>query len=366
MKKKGGDLICMRPDSIIEARFNLTKKQNDILDMVFATIENDDKLQYEIDVAKYSKLYKMQDKSNVYGDLKKAVKTFEGKGFAITQNISEKKQTRIYFAWFSSIQYIDGEGKIIVELGQTLKKLLLEVKRAIYYKLEYSVNFNCIYSKRLYYYLKLYEDTGTRIDNLDTLRDKLECPKSYAKYANFRRFVLEPAQEEINGSSDITFDYKEQFTKNKVTSIKFSIKLNKTKDNSFVQDEIVADKEETPLDSLEERINNTMAILENMVNPSEALSICGSADGNMELISKAYEYVKSKKKTDNFVGYIIDTIERIKKGTFNEPKSTAKTGFNNFEPRNKSSRYSYLEEQCLLGQATEEERAEFNRMRGEA
>ena len=67
--KRGGDLICRRPEIIIEARFNLTKKQNDILDMVFASIENDDKLRYEIDVAKYGKLYNIKDKSNIYRTL---------------------------------------------------------------------------------------------------------------------------------------------------------------------------------------------------------------------------------------------------------------------------------------------------------
>jgi len=34
------------------------------------------------------------------------------------------------------------------------------------------------------------------------------------------------------------------------------------------------------------------------------------------------------------------------------------------EPRKKNERYAYLEEQCLLGQATDEERREVNEMRG--
>ena len=46
--KKGGELICKRPEAIIEARYTLTKRQNDIMDMVFASIEDDDKYQYEI------------------------------------------------------------------------------------------------------------------------------------------------------------------------------------------------------------------------------------------------------------------------------------------------------------------------------
>jgi len=364
MKKKGGDLICMRPDSIVEARFKLTKKQNDIMDMVFSNIEDDGKLEYEINISKYARLYNLQDKSDVYGELKKAVKTFEGKGFAITEKISEKKESRIYFSWFSSIQYIDGEGKIIFELGNNLKQLFLEMKRATFYNIQYTLNFNCIYSKRLYYYLKMYEDTGNRIDNLDSLRDKLECPASYNKYANFRRFALEPAYEEINGNSDISFEYEEIKTKNAVTAIKFSIKSNKKVNDPKKKkaiDEVSADQEETPLDTLEERIIQTMGILENKVLPNEALSICGSADGDMHLISKAYEYVKTKKNAKGFVGYIIDTINRMKNGTFNEPKKfSGINGFVNFEPRKKSERQLYLEEQCLLGQATEEERKELD------
>lgn len=345
--KKGGDLICMRPDSIVEARFNLTKKQNDIMDMVFATIENDDKLQYEIDVSKYAKLYNMQDKSNVYGDLKKAVKTFEGKGFSITQNISEKKQNRIYFSWFSSIQYLDGEGKIVVELGQTLKKLLLEVKRAVYYKLEYSINFNCIYSKRLYYYLKLYEDTGTRIDSVDTLREKLECPASYKKYSLFKQNVLQPAYEEINGNSDISFEYEEIKTKNKVTGIKFIIKTNKRK----VIDEVSVTIEET---KEEKAIKQIMALMsDHDITFLEAKKIYDSSKGNLEVINKVYQDKKNC-ESDNFVGLMISLV---KPGAYIEPRKSHKT--DSFNQMSDKHNYDFKDiENKLLGWDNSEQKTE--------
>lgn len=45
-------------------------------------------------------------------------------------------------------------------------------------------------------------------------------------------------------------------------------------------------------------------------------------------------------------------------------KSNIKNGgFNNFEPRKYSQRYEYLKEQCLLRQATDEEKEEFEAMR---
>ncbi|WP_252235748.1 RepB family plasmid replication initiator protein [Clostridium sp. ZS1] len=65
------------------------------------------------------------------------------------------------------------------------------------------------------------------MDNLDKLRNKLQCPKSYDKYGLFRTKVLDMAYEEINNCSDILFDYEEIKTGRKVTSIKFTIKKKK-------------------------------------------------------------------------------------------------------------------------------------------
>ncbi|MBZ9626349.1 RepB family plasmid replication initiator protein [Clostridium sp. FP2] len=110
--------------------------------------------------------------------------------------------------------------------------MFLEVKKRIYYHIKYTLNFSCIYSKRIYYYLKSYEDTGWRIDNLDALRDKLQSPKSYKKYSDFRRFALEPAHAEINSNSDIKFKYEEVKTGNKVIALKFSIKSSKCEEDS--------------------------------------------------------------------------------------------------------------------------------------
>ncbi|MBU3102381.1 MULTISPECIES: replication initiation protein [Clostridium] len=65
------------------------------------------------------------------------------------------------------------------------------------------------------------------MDNLDELRSKLECHKSYNVYYEFKRLALNPAYEEINGNSDIQFEYEEIKTKKKVTQLKFTIKKNK-------------------------------------------------------------------------------------------------------------------------------------------
>ena len=350
--KKGGDLICKRPETIIEARFSLTKRQNDVLDMVFSIIGNDNKLRYEIDVAKYSILYNIKDKSNIYRDIKKAVKTFEGKGFSLTTKNENKKEHRIYFAWFSSIEYIEGEGKIVLELGQRLKEILLNAKKASFYQLKYSLNFHNIYSKRMYYYLKSFENsngngTGWRIDNLDELRTKLECPKSYDMYYEFKRLVLNPACEEINGSSDISFEYEEIKTKSKVTSLRFNIKVNlPIKSNSkTIENEptitTTESKEEPHYDI--KLIKKVQAICYNhKLKNNEAICLLKDANNDINLIKKYYEYTLKQTNVPNVVGYIRNLIK-----DFSEPQSSFKTsGFNDVPQRT----YDYDDlEKKLLG-----------------
>jgi plasmid replication initiation protein len=348
--KKGGELIGRRPEAIIEARFKLTKKQNDIVDMVFASIEDDGKLEYQIDVNKYGKLYNIKDKSNVYRDFKKAVATFEGKGFSLSTKNKDNKEHRIYFSWFSSIDYIDGESKIVLELGQKLKTLMLSAKKACFYQLKYTLNFNNIYSKRLYYYLKSYENsskngTGWRIDNLDELRIKLECPKSYGRYADFKRFVLKPAYEEINGSSDISFEYEETKIKGKVINLKFYIKANKS--NTRAIDEICATTESKSTDEEEKRstelINKIKAVFKEDITTIQAKSILDTAKGNIHIIKEKYDLSQNIAKIDSIVGWIIKAI----KEDYQPPKGKVKVGsFNDYEQRS----YDFDElEKKLLG-----------------
>ena len=346
--KKGGDLICKRPETIIEARFSLTKKQNDILDMVFASIENDDNLRYEIDVAKYSKLYNIKDKSNVYRDLKKAVRTFEGKGFAITTLTEKKKEHRIYFVWFSRIDYIEGESKIILELGQSLKQLMLGAKKACFYQLKYSLNFHNIYSKRMYYYLKSFGNsngngTGWRFDNLDELRYKLECPKSYNVYYEFKRMVLKPAYEEINGDSDISFEYEETKVKGKVTHLKFYIKANQSSTKAI--DEVCATKKEETFEEKKEAIspiNEVKAIFKENITGLQAKFILDTAKGDINIIKEKYEIAKVTPGIKGMVGWMCDAIKRdyqqlkgnveIQNGSFNNYEQRA-YDFDNLEKK---------------------------------
>ena len=83
-RKKGGNEVAFRPQSIVEARYNLDRRQNDIMDIAFGMIDDQiDRKEYSIRVADVKEYYNIEDKSHAYRFLKQAVESLEGKGFKL-------------------------------------------------------------------------------------------------------------------------------------------------------------------------------------------------------------------------------------------------------------------------------------------
>ena len=82
-KKVGGTEIAFRPQTIIEARYDLDRRQNDIIDILLGIVgegnDTEENTRYEINISDVKHLYNLQDESNAYSYLQKAVKKFEKK-----------------------------------------------------------------------------------------------------------------------------------------------------------------------------------------------------------------------------------------------------------------------------------------------
>lgn len=308
---KKGKNIAIRSESIIEARFSLSARQNNILDMLLCEIDNDDKYSYELSVEKYKDLY-ITDTSNIYRDLKSAVKSFEGLGFCIT---NKKTGEEIFFTWFSKIHYMPKQGKIQVNIDRDLKKLLYEVRKRIYYDIKYTLNFNSSYSQRMYYYLKSFEDTGWRIDEIDTLRQKLECPNSYNSFGLFKQNVLDISEKEINKYSDIFFKYELIKKGRKVTHLKFYIQNKK----NLLKNEIAITKEDSFILSYEDikAILIDFELLDLQI--SSIFNACKKGYNDHKINIPAKDYLVEKKKIavaycsskqdKNYVGALINALK---------------------------------------------------------
>ena len=80
---------------------------------------------------------------------------------------------------------------------------------------------------RIYELLKQYRKIGERVLPIAELREMLGIEAHKYQYINdFRRFVIDIAQREINSKTDIRFDYFELKQGRKITDIRFVIAAN--------------------------------------------------------------------------------------------------------------------------------------------
>lgn len=270
---KKGD-VSVRTDDLIEAKYQLSAKANDIVDMVMAEVQDDDNLRYEIYLSKYADYYK--DKPNIYRDFKKVVSLFKDKGVYIKESNGDET----YYPWFSKIKYINKQGKILVDLHPEMKSLILSSKRGIYFGIKDSINITNEYAKKYYYCCKLYstsngdKSSGFRNDRLNELQDKLEVPNSYRKsFAKFEKYVLKVAVEQINIYSDLIIDYKPKKTGRNITHIITNIRLKTKEQKEEDKSKILFVKEDI---SLKVNLDKPLRLqVLDMLKPNEEIVLSG-------------------------------------------------------------------------------------------
>lgn len=314
--------------------------------------EDEDFKPYKFRINEFMELLGVDTKTK-YTEIPKITKELMKKVFEI-----EEEDTLIQTAWLSSATYKKGSGMVELEFSPRLKPYMVKLNGLFtQYKLANILSMKSKYSPRVYEILKCneFKKQGYIEIEVEELRKLLKADNIYPRYNDFKRKVLEQTQKELKRISDISFDFEEVKTGRKVTALRFYIYSNKERiiNKTISIDEVsisVSEDMEQEEMNLEYGIKTIVSMMkEHSVTGSEAMKIYKSANGDMNHISKVYNYCKNK-KANNFVALI---IHMVKPGEFNEPKKSFKqTSFNNFEPREQD--YDYIEKR-LLGWINEED-----------
>ena len=148
--------------------------------------------------------------------------------------------------WFSDIECVRGKAKFKVRFSEKLKPYLLQLKeRFVSYNLQYILPLTSTYSIRIYQLLKEYQKLKKRYITVVELQDILQVPKSYQRYDNFKRKVLEVAEKDLREHIDIYFSVEEEKDGRKVSRLIFRIYKNIHKEEAEKAREIDA---QTPTD----------------------------------------------------------------------------------------------------------------------
>jgi len=208
--------ICKIGNKLVEAKYKLTLEEQRLILLTIAQIDTDDE-----DFKTYQiKLKDLEEKTGhlkKYNRLKKFMENIMKKPIWIKKNLIVN--------WFSSIEYIEGEGVLEVQFDNKLKPFFLNLQKEFTkYSLNFLLNLQSIYAVRLYQLLKQYQTIGKRKFNVDELREILKTPKSYSNFADFERFVLEQAKKEINKKTDIKISWEvTKRVRRKIVEIEFTI-----------------------------------------------------------------------------------------------------------------------------------------------
>ncbi|HIP44068.1 MAG TPA: RepB family plasmid replication initiator protein [Sulfurospirillum arcachonense] len=137
------------------------------------------------------------------------------------------------------------EGVFTCRFDKAMKPYLLELKQYALADIRQILQIKSEYSKRIYLMLKDRRKHGERKLNIEELYAQLEVPKSYHRYADFKRKVLLQSVKDINKYTDLEIKnigtikkpkyFEEHKPSRKVEAVTFYFKKNQNDLKAFIE-----------------------------------------------------------------------------------------------------------------------------------
>ncbi|MFO0089323.1 MAG: replication initiation protein [bacterium] len=230
-KKRGvpeTGLVVFQHNNLIEANYKLSLQEKRVILWLISQIKPNDE-DFKEHILKIDEFIKIAGLSgeSCYKEIKKITFKLIGNVLRI-RNLDKNGETQV--SWLSSANYMDDEGRVSLRFDPAMKPFLIELKNH-FTAIELSdlMQFNSVYSMRIYELLKQYENIGERTIEIATIRKYCGIQNKLNQYKEFKERVLLMAQRELNAKSDISFTFEEIKTVRKITSIRFIISKNANK-----------------------------------------------------------------------------------------------------------------------------------------
>ena len=204
--------VVKRDDMIQHARFSLSIQEQRCVLYAISKIKPEDTAftEYTFELKDFYTLCGIEDQS--YTRLKQTLKGLSDKSWWA---VIDDKGTESLLRWFSTLRTNKRSGRVTVKFHEDMMPYLLQLatqareQGAFYtqYGLKYVLPMRGQYSPRLYELLKSYQKNNREwFFDIDEIKRLLDC-QSYKNFNDFKRFVLDPAVEEINQYTDLNVAY---------------------------------------------------------------------------------------------------------------------------------------------------------------
>lgn len=179
-------------------------------------------LEYEFNIRDYCKVCGIDYAGGKnYKDVKATLKHLSDRSMWLDDGESET-----LMRWLSYVKVNKKSEKVLIEIDRTIAPFLFDLKEQFtQYQLYNILAMKSAFSVRIYELMKSYAYQKSKIFDLDELKRLLgvETVKSYDRFPDFRRKVLEVAEREINELTDINISFEPITKGRKVVKVKFKI-----------------------------------------------------------------------------------------------------------------------------------------------
>ena len=214
--------VFKRDDMIQKARYRLSVQEQRCVLYAISKIKPEDTAfsEYSFELNDFYAMCGLQNES--YTELKEILRALKSKSWWVE---IDDQGTESAVSWFNVVRSNKRSGKVTIKFHEDMMPFLLDLAKqnTFYtsYNLKYILPMNSQYSPRLYELLKSYQKNQSQwFFDIDDLKYHLDC-QNYKNFADFSRFVLEPAVEEINRYTDLAIGYDLQRKGRKVVRVVF-------------------------------------------------------------------------------------------------------------------------------------------------
>lgn len=226
-KSKVENSILVQDNKIINAKFGMSKHEQRIFLFMLASIDKKDKNFKEVIIP--VDLLEIYHLSNNFVYIKKECEELLKKTIGIQTEIDKGKDKGkkkwVGYSLFASCEYIEGYAHIKAQFNEKIKPLLLNLTEnftsAEFKRIAKLENF---YTYRIYWLIKQYEKIGKRVIEYNHLKDMLNVEDKYKRFVDFKRRILNPAQQQLE-NTEVAFNFKPiRAGKKSIKSIEFKLK----------------------------------------------------------------------------------------------------------------------------------------------
>lgn len=221
-KRKQRYALVVKSNEIIrKTRYGLSVTEQRIILYLTSKIKPTDTelFEYEIDIKEFCEVCGIDYRQNL-AFVKDTIKNLRDKSFWLKK--PDKSETTV--GWIDKATLYEDSGFVKIKLDNDLIPYLLQLRdNFTQYELMAVLALKSKYSLRLYELFKSYEYLQKYETSVEDLRKILMAEKEYTKIADFKRYVIDKALDEINSFTDIEVSYEVTKKRKAITGFIFTI-----------------------------------------------------------------------------------------------------------------------------------------------